>query len=290
MAESTGIAWTRSTFNAWIGCTEVGPGCDDCYAKALDARHRWGGAAHWGSGVPRMRTGAPYWTQPRRWNQQALEEARTHVLTPRSKWTGRIGFWPVFCASLADVFDNEVDPAWRDDLWQLIAETPYLTWQLVTKRVGQVMKMIPPHWRAMCLPSNVWIIATMVNQDEFDRDWPKLREIPARVRGLSVEPMLGRILYPDDVRGRLHWAIYGGESKQSKRVPRECRIEWIEDGVQQCRNLGIAPFVKQAGNTATVATELAGGGIAYLQVGWGAGKRANPAAWPKRIQIQEFPI
>ena len=56
MAETTGIAWTDSTFNPWIGCTKVGPGCDHCYAEALDKRHRWGGATHWGAGVERRRT------------------------------------------------------------------------------------------------------------------------------------------------------------------------------------------------------------------------------------------
>lgn len=299
MAESTGISWTRSTFNAWIGCTEVsvsapdgdttkGGGCDDCYAKALDARHRWGGATHWGPGVPRMRTGEAYWRQPLKWNQHAYEEARTGILTPRSDWEGRIGFWPVFTLSLADAADNEVDPAWRADLWKLIVATPYLTWQLVTKRVGMLQKMMPIEWLEG-LPANLWVIATMVNQYEFDRDWPKLREIPARVRGISAEPMLGPIKLPSDVRGQLHWMILGGQSKQSKKIPHECRLEWIEDGVAQCRKLGIAPFVKQLGNVCTAPVTLAGGAVEYLQVGFGAGKRADPKAWPKQIQVQEFP-
>lgn len=299
MAETTGIAWTRSTFNPWIGCTEVsvsapdgdttkGGGCDDCYARALDARHRWGGDTHWGHGKPRMRTAAAYWRQAHRWNELAKAELYTGRLTPKSAWKGRIGFWPVFCASLADIFDNEVDHQWREDLWQLILDTPFLTWQLVTKRVGNVMEMIPDEWLGK-LPTNIWIIATTVNQYEFDRDWSKLREIPAIVRGLSLEPMLGDIEYSDDVRGYLHWAIYGGESKQSKRTPRECRLYWIEKGIAQCRALGVAPFVKQAGNICTDGVKLAGGAVEYIQVGWGSGKRDNPAHWPAQIRVQEFP-
>ena len=76
MAEETGIAWTDSTFNAWIGCTKVGPGCDGCYAHALDARYRWGGAAHWGAGVPRYRTSASNWRKPVEWNSKARSEER----------------------------------------------------------------------------------------------------------------------------------------------------------------------------------------------------------------------
>lgn len=67
----TGIAWTDSTFNGWIGCTKVGPGCDGCYAHALDARGRFEGKTHWGPGVPRYRTSAHNWHQPRIWNRKA---------------------------------------------------------------------------------------------------------------------------------------------------------------------------------------------------------------------------
>ena len=98
MAEITGIAWTDSTFNPWIGCTKVGPGCDHCYAETLDKRHRWKGAEHWGAGVPRMRTSASTWAKPLAWNRAREKDGKTHR---------------VFCASLADVFDNEVPLRWR---------------------------------------------------------------------------------------------------------------------------------------------------------------------------------
>jgi protein gp37 len=112
MGENSTISWTDHTFNPWIGCTNVGPGCDHCYAETLmDTRH---GRVHWGSGQQRSRTKT--WDEPRRWNRKAA----------------KTGYCPrVFCASLADVFDNEVEPSWRDDLWQLIRETPLLRWQLM---------------------------------------------------------------------------------------------------------------------------------------------------------------
>lgn len=277
MAQDTGISWTRSTFNPWIGCTKVGPGCDACYAEALDARHRWRGATHWGAGVPRMRTSAAIWHNPVKWNRCANDEKARG-----EKWMGREGFWPVFCASLADVFDNEVDDAWRIDLWALIIDTPHLTWQLVTKRVGNVMKMVPKAWTESGFPPNIWIVSTMVNQVEFDRDIDKLIEIPAKVRGLSIEPQLGPIDFGTQfykVRGNLHWAIFGGESAQSGHKPRPCAVEWIREGVVQCRVLGIAPFVKQLGS------KVFEGGVQTVYTG----KAKDMDEWPTDLRVQEFP-
>jgi protein gp37 len=265
MAETTGISWTRSTFNPWIGCTKVGPGCDHCYAEVSTPARAM--KIQWGAGNPRRHTSAQLWKQPLKWNAEA---ARTGEQ------------WLVFCASLADVFDNEAPQEWREELWALIEATPALTWQLVTKRAGNVMKMIPERWRAK-LPANVWIIATMVNQAEFDRDWPKLREIPARIRGLSVEPMLGPITFPADVRGLLHWVIYGGESNQISGAARPCELTAIGHGIDQCRALGIFPFVKQLGSHPTVLGVRQDNGVC------GTGKRDDPDAWPDAVCVQEIP-
>ena len=95
MAIETNIAWTDSTFNPWIGCTKVGPGCDGCYAEVQDRRKLLDGRAHWGPGVPRHRTSAAYWKQPAKWNKKAKRTGKRHL---------------VFCPSFADVFDNEVPP------------------------------------------------------------------------------------------------------------------------------------------------------------------------------------
>lgn len=263
MAEKSGIGWTKSTFNPWIGCTKVGPGCDHCYAETLDIFRKFGGATHWGAGVPRMRTSVSNWRQPLTWNKQAQK-------------TGE--FWPVFCASLADVFDNEVDPVWRSDLFSLIEATPHLTWQLVTKRVGNITSMVPSNWM-LSWPQHVWIIATMVNQEEFDRDWPKLKRVPATVRGLSVEPQLGDIVFPAGTEEDLDWVIYGGESKQGSEPARECKWEWLIDGVAQCRRRGIAVFVKQMGHNIT----LMGAQMTFT------GKGADLEEWSPQLRVQEFP-
>lgn len=232
MAEQTSIAWTDSTFNPWLGCTKVGPGCDACYAEAEDARRKWGGATHWGAGVPRHRTSAAYWRNPFKWDAKAAKTGER---------------WLVFCASLADVFDNEVPDEWRADLWRLIRATPNLTWQILTKRIGNAERMWPGGDY-----QNVWIGATVVNQEEADRDIPKLRTLPVAVRFLSVEPMLEQFdlcLMPGEEvsikcgsdRG-IHWVIVGGESGP-KRRPFE--IAWLRSVVEQCRAASVPVFVKQ---------------------------------------------
>lgn len=231
MAAETKIAWAKSTFNPWIGCTKVSPDCDACYAEAHD--RRWHGGIHWGQGAGRHHTSLKYWNEPIKWNTQATMTRE---------------FWPVFGGSMCDVFDNEVPGSWRDDYWKLIEQTPALTWLLVTKRVGNVLKMVPQYWRRSAFPQNVWILMSAGAQDLFDRDWQRLAEIPARVRGVSIEPMRGPVIMPPQAYQQIHWAIYGGESRQPDRYPRECKVEWIEAGIANCRELGVAPFVKQMGH------------------------------------------
>ena len=116
MAETTKISWTDHTFNPWIGCQSVSPGCDNCYAEALTNRHRW---TQWGPDGERKRTSPAYWKKPLTWDRRAGETGQQEL---------------VFCASLADVFDNQAPPGAREDLWELIRNTPNLDWQLLTKR------------------------------------------------------------------------------------------------------------------------------------------------------------
>ncbi|MDP4076198.1 phage Gp37/Gp68 family protein [Acidovorax sp. A1169] len=180
MSENSKIEWTDHTFNPWEGCQKVGPGCDHCYAETRNARFAGGTAINWGPGAPRRRTSASNWELPKRWNAQADAFMAQHGRRQR-----------VFCASLADVFDNAVDLLWREDLFALINATPNLDWLLLTKRIGNVPAMVSiiPGW----LPDNVWLGATIVNQEEADRDIPKLLRVPARVRFLSMEPLLGPV-------------------------------------------------------------------------------------------------
>lgn len=218
MAENTKIEWADHTFNPWMGCTKVGPGCDNCYAEALmDTRY---GRVEWGAGNPRVRTSAGNWAKPRKWNRD----------TPGAF---------VFCSSLADVFDNEVDPAWRADLLALIDATPNLTWLLLTKRIGNVLRMLGG------LPRNVAIGATMVNQQEYDRDRMKLREVeyelsPAFTFG-SFEPLVGPVILDGNAPD---WIIVGGESGPNARP---MNLDWARSLRRQSAELGRVFNFKQVG-------------------------------------------
>lgn len=181
MSENTKIEWCDHTFNPWEGCQKAGPGCDNCYAETRNARFAGGTAINWGPGAPRRRTSASNWALPERWNAQADAFMAQHGRRQR-----------VFCASLADVFDNAVDREWRDDLATLILNTPDLDWLLLTKRIGNAGAMLGQ----MFLdgpPDNLWLGATIVNQPEADRDIPKLLAVPAAKRFLSMEPLLGQV-------------------------------------------------------------------------------------------------
>lgn len=269
MGENSGIAWTDHTFNPWIGCTKVGPGCDHCYAEAYD--NRFSGGAHWGTKAPRRRTNIQNWNRVRRWNL----EAAIAGIRPR-----------VFCASLADVFDNEVPPGWREDLWKLIDETPYLDWILVTKRVGNVSRMAPDTF----FPSNVILLATIVDQPEADRDLNKLVDLKKRgiVRkiGVSYEPALGPVDWSPWLRD-LDWLIVGGESSQNGAEARMFMLEWAENSIELCRSAGVPIFIKQLGSTP--AAEV-GSYFWFAKDHIMDRAAADPSEWPEELRVRQFPV
>lgn len=236
MAENSGISWTDHTFNPWIGCTNVSPACDHCYAENL-ATNRLG--VGWGNDAERRRTAPANWSKVRRWNNKADAFKAEHGRYPR-----------VFAASLADIFDNKVDPAWRADFWALVKECTKLQWLIVTKRIGNVRKMLPADWGLGY--RNVVLIITVANQKEADRDIPHLVSTPARYRGLSIEPMLGPVTSP--LFPILDWIITGGESRQlpgpRDLVPLE--TQWVRDVAKQCAEFGVPHHFKQWGYTIPV--------------------------------------
>jgi protein gp37 len=225
MGETTKIEWADMTFNPWIGCTKVSPGCDNCYAaEMMDNRY---GRVKWGSGEARSRTSQGNWRKPMQWNNSA-------------KKAGARPF--VFCSSLADVFDNEVDPEWRTDLFHLIDATPNLVWLLLTKRIGNVMNMLPPY---LAFPPNVAIGATMVNQLEYNRDAYKLRHVKESINPIftfgSFEPLIGSVLLDDYAPD---WIIVGGESGPN---PREMNKDWARRLQSDALRLGRVFNYKQGG-------------------------------------------
>jgi protein gp37 len=260
MAENSKIEWTDHTFNPWEGCQKVSPGCDNCYAEARNARFGGGVAVNWGPGAPRRRTSAANWRKPLQWQANAAAFQAAHARRQR-----------VFCSSLADVFDNAVDPAWRADLFSLIAATPDLDWLLLTKRIGNWRKVVGQtlaattdnamgHWTQDWLgghaPANVWIGATIVNQEEADRDLDKLDAVPAAVRFLSMEPLLGPVdlgferLWGTGGRNGIEWVIVGGESGHGARP---MHPDWPRSLRDQCAAAGVPFLFKQWGEWAQVS-------------------------------------
>ena len=298
MAKTTGIPWARSTFNSHIGCTKIGPGCDACYAEVEDSRKRWGGVTHWGPGVPRYRTSLSYWKQPLTWDRQAAKEREANI-----RWEGapnmQPGFWPVFCASLGDVFDNEVPDQWRHDLFDLIHKTPNLSWLLVTKRISNAAKMVHRDvWKAL---PNVRLLITVVDEEEAYRDIPRLLALPCK-NGVSYEPALGPVnwkpwltscgpnIISPDPHGRdkaLQWIIVGGESSQGQHKARPFDVGWARSTVQQCKAAGVACFVKQLGSNPAPLSVEAGSVRERLWLKDRAG--ANPDEWPEYLRIRQFP-
>ncbi|HEF4731766.1 phage Gp37/Gp68 family protein [Burkholderia multivorans] len=256
MSENTSIEWCDQTFNPWEGCQKV----DHCYAETRNARFAGGIAVNWGPGAPRRRTSAANWRRPLAWDAVHAEFFAAHGRRQR-----------VFCASLADVFDNAVPDAWRADLFDLIWNTPHLDWLLLTKRIGNAGPMIA---RALELaggnvnapwPSaNVWLGATIVNQAEANRDVPKLLSTPARVRFLSMEPLLGPVNLAEsgalwsDMNGNIvdatarglrgvDWVIAGGESGPGARP---MHPDWARALRDQCAAAGVPFLFKQWGEWA----------------------------------------
>jgi protein gp37 len=157
----------------------------------------------------------------------------------------------VFCASLADVFDNQVPPEWRADLWLLIRETPELDWQLLTKRPQNIARMLPSDWSDGY--PNVWFGATTENQEEFDRRWPILARIPAIVRFVSYEPAIGLLTLTPSNGHLPDWVICGGESGSHSRMMEPA---WARSMRDQCRDLGVPFFMKQMTGKAPIPSDL----------------------------------
>lgn len=304
MAENSKIEWTDHTFNPWIGCQKVSEGCKFCYAETL-TKNRMGKDA-WGPKGKRFMTKT--WDSPRKWNA-AAEKAGVPA--------------KVFCCSMADVFEDWHGPVhdngangsrlkniggavyapgftrdlypdapWltmqdmRDWLWPMVEETPWLRWLFLTKRPENVMRMTPLHWNKT-FPDNVWIGTSVEDQKTADERIPHLLRIPAAVRFLSCEPLLGSVnlsrrsfqmsehehvsnkvcpltglgnlmRYPAGMAelsqvGRVHWVICGGESGPKARP---MHPDWARSLRDQCEKAGVPFLFKQWGEWCPALTDL----------------------------------
>lgn len=257
MGENTKIEWADDTFNAWVGCERVSPACANCYAEGWARRSGQGDLWH---GV-RRRTSAANWRKPRAWNTDAAMKGRRRV---------------VFVNSLSDVFEAHVDlDAIRSDLFELVEQTPALTYLLLTKRPENIARMIPARWHDS-FPANVWTGTTVEDQRRADIRIPELVRAPGP-HFLSMEPLLGPVVLPPGVLGEcrcnveaedgagmhdgrcpatrprpISWVIAGGESGGKARPSSPDWYRMIRD---RCTDAGVPFLFKQWGEWAPLPPE-----------------------------------
>ncbi len=237
MGANSKIEWTTHTFNPWWGCTKVSLACDYCYADQLAKRR---GFRVWGPGTSIRQLSDAHWRDPIRWNARAAHAEER----PR-----------VFCASMADVFEGRQEQAGlRERLWGLIAATPNLDWLLLTKRPGKISQLVP--WREEW-PRNVWIGTTVENQEWADKRVPFLLALPAIVRFVSVEPLLGPVDLTAYLQGerRIDWVIVGGESGAAARPMNPIWARAVRD---ECVAAGVPLHFKQWGTFGPQPTLVSG--------------------------------
>lgn len=271
----TKIEWADYTFNPWMGCTKVSPACANCYAER-DMDHHWQ-KVKWGPSGTRVRTSKANWRKPIRWNESA-ECLRTFdcANNDHSDACPQSARPRVFCASLADVFEDWTGPIHgsgrdeetlatddtrrelitldhlRAELFQLIDETPNLDWLLLTKRPENVSRM----WRGGFRP-NVWLGTSIENQEWADRRLPYLhhakRERLCARTFVSAEPLVGPIILQGESAGRVYnhlggcgldWVITGGESGPNARAADPAWFRMLRD---QCKAASVPFHFKQWG-------------------------------------------
>lgn len=267
MGNQTAIAWTNKTWNPWQGCIKVSPGCKFCYMYRDKERYK---------------------QDPKNIHRSARNTFRAPL-----SWT-EPGL--VFTCSWSDWFIKEADE-WRAEAWEIIRRTPHLIYQILTKRPERIEECLPPGWMKPGLDgtlqfSNVWLGVSVENQDLAEQRLPILAKVTAAVRFVSFEPLLGAIKLssiPVMTSGAaevkkwtpaFEWAIIGGESgnETGRYRFRECQTDWIASLIHECESAGVPVFVKQVGSHIAK--------VYHYQDRHGK----NLAEWPKRLQVQQWPV
>jgi len=221
MGQDSRIGWTDNTHNFWYGCQKVSEGCKNCYAECDMTRY----------GKPFVQvTRAKGFDAPRRWQKQL--DAGTYT-GPRHGATVL-----VFTCSWSDFFIAEADP-WRAEAWDVIRQTPHLTYQILTKRPERIAACLPDDWGAGY--PNVWLGVSVAHRRWLPR-LDTLAEVPAVVHFASFEPLLGDLGDLSPWLPSLQWAIVGGESGSQRR---RMDLAWLYSIVEHCQAAGVPTFVKQ---------------------------------------------
>jgi protein gp37 len=288
--ENSKIEWCDATFNPWWGCVKVSDGCKNCYALTLSKRF---GYDIWGPAktTHRRMMSDNYWRQPLKWNAAAAKAGT------RAR---------VFCASMADVFEEHPEvEAPRLRLFELILDTPWLDWLLLTKRPENIKPMLQGMhvlkrdnvWDHLWPQrfQNVWLGTSVENQEQANKRIPELIKLPAAVHFLSCEPLLGAVdlsswmvfegqyekaewmLAKYGASQPLNWIIVGGESGHGARP---MHPDWARSLRDQCQAAGVAVFVKQMGSVWAKSRYAPTKGTKGTEIG----------DFPVDLQIREMPL
>ena len=287
MSTTTEIQWTDASLNPWMGCTPVSAGCAHCYAEKATPVRVFG--VKFGRGQER-RPVATFEQEALRLNRKAWQQGRTYRVFP----------------SLCDIFDDEVPVEMFTSFLDVVRRTPSLEWQVPTKRPQNFKRRLVAaaavlagsqgedeargwiqSWYSGTPPSNVWIGTSIEDQESADRRIPELLKIPARVRFLSIEPLLGSVDLSHVVLKApgIDWAIVGGESGPKARP---CDVLWIREVVAQCAVSGIPVFVKQLGMNPFQSPQHDNGTGYQLPIKHPKG--GEPSEWPVDLRVRQFPV
>jgi protein gp37 len=227
MAGSSDIEWTDATWNPISGCRVISPGCSNCYAMRMAARLQAMKHPAYG-GVTRKSGGRPVWTGKVHLIEKALE-APLAWRKPRK----------IFVNSMSDLFQDGVPDSFIARVWDVMAAADWHIFQILTKRPDKMLDVVQRQHLARL--SNVWL-GTSVESEGYTSRIDLLRQVPAAVRFISFEPLIGPVGKVD--LKRIHWAIVGGESGPRTR---KMDAEWVEEIRRQCGRDGAAFFFKQWG-------------------------------------------
>jgi protein gp37 len=214
---NTSIEWTDKSWNPVTGCTKVSPGCIHCYAETITKRFRFPNGFDLTLYPERVH-------QPLSWKKPSK----------------------IFVNSMSDLFHEEIPLSFIQSVFETIKRTPQHIYQILTKRPERLIELIPD----LEFHKNIWLGVSVESQDYISRI-DLLRQVPANVRFLSCEPLLGS-LYLDLTN--IDWVIVGGESGEKHRP---INLDWVRDIRDQCRRSKVAFFFKQVGGR----TSKAGGNL-----------------------------
>lgn len=266
------IQWTDVTDNpiaveggGWW-CKKISPGCANCYAEKLNHNSFFGGNFQDYSGNP-----------PQLILKRKLIESWSRMRSSKKH----------FVCSMTDIFGDWVPVPWQLEILAAMTVAPKQTFQILTKRPENALQTINHYLSCnslLTLPSNIWIGTSVENQRCADNRIYVLNQIPAKVRFLSVEPLLEKV----DLklpRCSIQWIIVGGESGKNSRP---CSLEWIEFVVNQCKKTDVPVFVKQLGSKPYGGGEQYITGVSSIKLKDKKGGEINE--FPAFLQVRQFPV